>query len=534
MPVAEQYIARQLFSDAIDDPVLHDYQTSFLGGQVSNVRANQLDATQWAYLENMDVARSGRGQTRRGSTRLGSGVAGTGTYVQGLFYYDSPATSYLVAANNAKIYSWQSPNWLQVANSWNGSDTSVQYAFAQMVNTLYFTDGLGTLQAWDGTTETDLGGSGNTDPPAAIGALVSFTNRLIATKIPTDPDGVYFSNFLPTVAAGMWNRATQQLRVGGGEGDPITGHCPWLDFNLIIFKKRSVWVINCDPTLSVSSLTIKPIHRTVGCLAPKSAAQVGSDVFFLANDGVRSVNRTVAAETQSEISPNLSEPVQDIIDRINWAYVSTSVGIFRDNKYILAVPLDSATSPNYCLVYSALNKTWSGLWTGWTPTSFSSFVDSGVTKLSFGDKNGYVSQWLDYVQPANETDSTFQDNGTDIPVTAISRGFDMGEIRSPKTGLSVELGFYKSSAMATCQTIESGADAASFEAGIDTSTGSQTIPIVIPFTLLKQGIVWKPFDLERLGQWRELQFKITTTAKKLSMSSIAVGSFIDTYSLQGT
>jgi hypothetical protein len=436
----------------------------------------------------------------------------------------------LVAANNAKLYQWNSPNWTQLG-AYAGGDTSAQFQFAQSVDVLYFVDGTATLHSWDGAAITDLGGATNTDPPAAPGWIDSFTNRLILTKIPTVPDGVYFSNFLPSNAAGQWNRSTQQLRVGGGEGDPITGAKPWLDFNYIVFKKRSVWVINCDPTQSVSAFPIKPVHRLIGCLSPRTAAQVGSDVFFLATDGVRSVKRTIAAQTQTELSPNLSEPVQDIIDRINWTVANTFHGAFRDNKYLCWVALDGSTVPNYCMVYSALNQTWSGVWTGLTSTCTSLYVESGLTKLAIGNNAGNVYQWRDWVQAANEADSDFQDDGTNIAITAKTRAFDFGLIRAPKSGLDVEFEFYQSTANVTIQTIVDGASSQAFSTG-SSSTGNQVIPIVIPFVLLRQGIQRLSYCVQGVGQFRELQFQITTTQQKLSMRGMELSAFQDSYVIQ--
>lgn len=526
--------------DSMDDPIIQDGAKSFAGGQVSNLRANQLDPTQWAQLLNVEIARNGTGTTRRGTVQLGAAAVSAGPTIQGLFYYDTPSNAYLVAVNNAKLYKWASPNWTQIATGWTGTDTSVQYSLAQGVLKLFWTDGIGHLQSWDGTTLTDEGAADtNTDPPRAAKSIVWFTSRLIAAGVATDPDGVYFSNFLEA-GAGKWNRTTQQLRVGAGEGDPITGLCAWLDDNLVVLKRRSIWLVNCDPQASaaasggVSVLDIKPIHKKIGCPAPKTAVQVGSDILVLTDSGVRSVQRTIAAETQSQIGPPVSEPIQDIIDRINLSAIGTSYATFWNNHYFLALPLDSATSPNTVAVFNALTSTWMGTWTGWLPSAFGVRSDSGITKMVIGHFGGKVADWMDYVSPLAEVDATFQDMGVAIATSALSRALNFGEVSCPKSGLNTEFEFNNSSADCTIYSVIDDAVTASLYEGPFATYGAQVLlPQILPFNLPNAaGIIRKSFDAQRLGQFREIQYQITSTSKKLVISQFSMSGFNDTAVLQ--
>jgi hypothetical protein len=109
----------------------------------------------------------------------------------------------------------------------------------------------------------------------------------------------------------------QQIEPGSGDGEPVTGIFSWVDFNLIVFKRRSIWIVNCNPTLAVSDFTVQPIHKSIGVRAYRTAAQVGSDVFVLTTDGVRSIRRTIAVTSQQDVGPSISAPVDDIIRRIN-------------------------------------------------------------------------------------------------------------------------------------------------------------------------------------------------------------------------
>ncbi len=540
MPLGDAYASyayKALGIEQLDDPLLFDTCSSFAGGQVSNVRANLLQPNQAALLVNCEISRTGEISTRRGSAKLGAGVAGgSGTYVQGLAYYETPSNNYLVSCNGTKLYSFDGTNWNAFAAGFTASSASVRVRFAQGINNLYLCDGTGDLYSWDGTTLTDLAGATNANPPASPTAIAWHTDRLAVAGGPSLPDSIYFSQFLD---GATYDRSKWSLRVGGGKGDAITGLYSWSDFNLIVFMRHSIWVINCDPQLQLQDVNntivgfpIKPIHPTIGCIAPQTACQVGSDVYFLANDGVRSIKRVLAVQTQTEASDTISLPVKDIIDRINLNAVSTACAAFFDNKYMLAIPLDNATAPNYLLVWDDLNQSWSGLWTGWFPTAFAiRNVAANVGHLCFGQSDGTVNEFLSYIQVLNETDSAFQDAGVDIPVTIKTRALNFSETFCRKEGFNSEFEFDKSSAMATVQVSLDDQPLQPFDV-FDTSSGSLLLPQILPFNLLISGIVRPSRDLQRFGLFRELQFVITTTAKKLVLRALMASGFIQTLELQ--
>lgn len=503
-----------LFSDAIDDPVSFDMCSSFEGGQVSNLRASLLQPNQSALMQNFDINVRGEAITRRGSLRLGGTIDTTFHSVKGLTFYDTPSNAYLVAGTLSGPRYFNGTTWpvLSVGNPIGvGGLTRNDVSFAQGVNTLYMADGYNGLYGWDGTTMNSLGGIGNTNPPDGPALLCWHTDRLCAAGMGTERDAIYFSQFLD---GATWDRAAWQIRVGAGEGDDITGLMPWSDFNLIVFKRRSIWIVNCDPTLAVSQFEIKPITRAIGCNAPKTAAQVGDDVFFLSTQGVRSLKRTIASEQQQDIGPALSQPIQDYIDRINPAVVSyMSAGIHWNNRYIISAPLDSATTPNYIFVYSTLTNSWSGFWTGMGGKYFSVRVPTvGQTARMVFVTGEFVHEWLDYVLPANEVTATFQDNGTDIACRLLTRAMNFQDQISPKTGLSCEVE-YASVGTLTAQMVKDGANA-----GSAVSLGSSATK--------------KAFDVQSIGPFRELQLDINSTAGKQTVKKLHASAFTESLLLQ--
>ena len=106
----------------------------------------------------------------------------------------------------------------------------------------------------------------------------------------------------------------------------------------------------------------------------------GEYIFFLSDNGVYLLNPSLDLKLLGNTTP-LSDPISDIIARINATAVSGAVGRTFNNRYYLAVPIDSSTRNNVVLVYSLLNKAWESIDT--FPTGM--YVDNFVVSL-YGEK----------------------------------------------------------------------------------------------------------------------------------------------------
>src|SRR5215472_5662776 len=429
------------------------------------------------------------------------------------------------------------------------SSTTTPIMFAKGVDQLFWTDGIGSIWSWDGKHTGNLALGNIYDfttapPPTAASILVWFQNRLIASGIASEPDAIYFSDILdPT----RWDKTYNSLRVGGGEGDPIQMLMPWMDLNLVVFKKDSIYVINMDPsqnftpedpTALVGSFAIKLITRHVGTVAPRSVMQVGGtggDIFFLATDRqVRSLRRTLAAESQQELGQPVSLPIKDLLDRITPSYIQNSVATYWDSRYILAIPIDGAQYAGSTMVYDTALNSWSGIWIGWLPTAFSGMViPSGLLALTIGNSTGGVIQWLEDTGADETLDSTYQDLGTDIPTGIWTRAYSFGDLYIWKTGLNVEFEFNDSIAQVT---VVANLDQTAVPGNIaiinTNTTPALTIPFVIPATLPTATFMRVQKDLQALGQFREIQLYIASVRQKLSMRSVKLTGFYDSLQIQ--
>ena len=500
------------FNDSLDDELRFDTCNSFEGGMVSNQRASTLAENQAALIQNYDLNRFGEITTRRGTARVGSAtVKGDASPVIRMVRFSTAGgIERLVASVNHVLSSTRLYQYTD-GGSWTlASPIPVTLGYTpivQGIDKLYMRGSDTHLYSWDGTTAVDLGGGGANQPPIGGNGMEWFTNRLIVTD---GRDAVAFSAILDT---STWP-AENSFRVGAGEADVIVGLCKWRDFNLVVMKKASLWVINCDPTVEPAKFEVKTIHSKIGTLAPQTFVQVGTDVIGLTTHGVRSMQQTFAASHSTELGPSLSYPVDDIIERINMAVIHKACATYWKNRYILSIPLDSSTVPNYTLILNRITKSWTGYWTGWNPVAFAErhITADSSTRLVFGDSIGNVYEWLDYVDVADEVTATFQDNGSAIATRLTTRALNFNDSVSPKTGVTAEVE-YSSAGTLTGQLVKDGVNAGS---AVSLSSGQTS----------------KAFDVQSIGQFRELQVDITSTSGKQTIRKIHAGAFSDTLVLQ--
>ncbi len=163
-----------------------------------------------------------------------------------------------------------------------------------------------------------------------------------------------------------------QFRVTAGVADYIQAVHPFTEDAAIAFNRNSIHLIQ-GLTGSLTDVTIKMITREAGLVARKSVVTIGNSIFFLSDNGVYSTDFGDLYNLRGAGLP-LSDAINPLIKRINWDYAHRAVGIFHDNRYWLAVPMDSSVVNNAILVYNVLNKGWESMDTidqvGWDIANF--------------------------------------------------------------------------------------------------------------------------------------------------------------------
>jgi hypothetical protein len=258
---------------------------------------------------------------------------------------------------------------------------------------------------------------------------VTYTDRKIT-------DEIAVSDILDTTT---FDQIENQFRISGGTADYVVGMHGFYDDALIVLNRNSIHQIKgTQGTLLDTRVT--ELTSEVGCLARKSVVMRANTMMFLSDDGVYGVEFLNDYNLRGAEEP-ISKNIQPYIDRLNKDLSNKSVGILFDNRYYLAVPLDSAPGindargNNSILVYNFLNGGWESLDT----FGDDSFLIEDLIVGSAGVRNNLYAvtangglHQLEVFDDSNDTISVSNTNDvkTSAPILSklITRGYDLGTL----------------------------------------------------------------------------------------------------------
>lgn len=523
-------------NDGLDDPILFEATSSFVGG-VNNISAPKLlNDNQGSEFINVDIDRVGNAVTRRGTANLSSASVPEGTAnIQGMYYFDTGTVNQIVIAKNRKIF-WYggvagSGSWTQDSSSYltNASDNVVN--FAQLADKLYFCDGVSALKSFNGTTVASIPSAANA--PTGIKFLCSHTNRLFAVRT-AEPDTVYVSDLLSVEGTSAWS-SVDSFRVGG-DGEPITAIASWTGFRLVVFKQNSTYVITTDPTAtSIANWPIENISQEIGCVAHRTVCQVGANLYWLAQDGVRNLQRILQGADQ-EISEPLSKIINSTINETNTTYVSKASAVYYRNRYILSIPIGSSAVSNCSIVYNTVHKAWSGKWTNFAAAEFAYYTNNPSNCLVLATPTGSVLQWREWVRGENEVEADYTDSGAAISTSIRSKEFTFNDMMSYKSLNNVEIQFYSSTAYCSVSLVNENGKSITVFSNIDSSAYSGGLgALIIPFVLNASAVLrnqkLKTRARSLLGKEpvRGVSVIVESSSGKLNLQSVIVSAFLNSF-----
>jgi hypothetical protein len=147
-----------------------------------------------------------------------------------------------------------------------------------------------------------------------------------------------------------------QYRFNAGTADFNVGLHSFSDDKLLVFNRNSIHLVSG----AGAAANVQLITNEVGCVARNSIIQVGNNVLFLSDNGVYGANFQDLYNLRGNEVP-LSSPIDPLIKRINRAVWDKSVGVYFDNRYYLAVPLDGSQVNNAILIFNFINKQWESI-----------------------------------------------------------------------------------------------------------------------------------------------------------------------------
>jgi hypothetical protein len=175
-------------------------------------------------------------------------------------------------------------------------------------------------------------------------------------------DEIAVSDLLDTTT---FDQIENQFRITGGTADYVVAMHGFYDDALVVLNRNSIHLV-AQTQGSLSDTVVKELTGEVGCLARKTVVMQANNMLFLADEGIYGLTFLNDYNLRGTEEP-LSKNIQPYIDRINKNLADKSVAVYFNNRYYIAVPLDSvaggndARGNNAILIYNFLNKGWESL-----------------------------------------------------------------------------------------------------------------------------------------------------------------------------
>jgi hypothetical protein len=150
-----------------------------------------------------------------------------------------------------------------------------------------------------------------------------------------------------------------QFRASAGKSDYLVGLQPFTQDSIVAFNRKSIHLLT-GVSGSLSDVSTNVVTSEIGASARKSIVQIANKILFLSDQGIYSVEFYDQYHLRGTGTP-ISETIQPYIDRINQDYAHLSCGVYFNNRYWLAVPLDSTPGAgngrklNTIIIYNFIN-----------------------------------------------------------------------------------------------------------------------------------------------------------------------------------
>lgn len=245
-----------------------------------------------------------------------------------------------------------------------------------------------------------LGDAGTLPPGYSVGdfkpnCVLAAYGRIWMADIVGDRQTVYFSRLLDGSDFSGGDSGSLSLNSVFPNNDQIIGLAAHNGF-LIIFGRNNI-AIYANP-VDVTELTLADYIPNVGCIARDSIQNTGTDIIFLSDAGVRSLQRVIQEKSlpMRDISKNVRDDLMTNVAS-ETAIQIKSAYYERDAFYVLALP---TTRFVYCFDMRAPLQDGSARTTIWTNIEPHAFCVNAAKELLIG-KAGYVGKYFGHLDNAS-------------------------------------------------------------------------------------------------------------------------------------
>ena len=371
----------------MDDPIQAEGDRGFRGIdsylEPTTLEGGLVETSQNMRLDG-DIASVRKGiEFKAGAVTLTYSAGTEEVFATTLFSDPATGNEYIACATKDKVILWNDSNNTGINVDYTGAEVVAAAdgaSFCQSLQKLILFrgknkdplewDGDLTDTNTDGTVDSTFDLKNNASPTAGRVECprtdfgVFFANRLI---VPQPSDSAYTIIMSDILDTDNFYAAESQFRINRGTADFLVGFTPYLENQLLVFFRNSIHLINNVAITSAAG--VFEITRQRGCVARKSVAASGPQIYFLSDDGVFTLQQGldpakglgVAISKVSGEAVPLSRPIQDQFKEVNYAAADKACGIVFDNKYFLACPTGSSTDNNKVFVYDILNTAWTSV-----------------------------------------------------------------------------------------------------------------------------------------------------------------------------
>ncbi len=276
-------------------------------------------------------------------------------YGDGIYREQDTESEWMLIATPAGIYRMADGVYPQPIELPAGETVTGPCEFVQALGQVLLFRGVDqTPLQWDGgrfigfqLIDQSVDGTG-IDPIPNASTAELFANRLL---VPVGRDGVGASDIFDFT---RYDSILNQFKIQSGTNEKLVRIFPYSQATVVMFKDRSTYALE-NVSGDLTGVRLVTISRTIGCCAAKSVAMVGADAFWLSASppGVYRLQQIIQERLQTSAIP-VSDAIEPLIRRINWAHASRACAVLFEEYYYLAVPLDDSTVNNAILVYNTI------------------------------------------------------------------------------------------------------------------------------------------------------------------------------------
>jgi len=224
-----------------------------------------------------------------------------------------------VGSNYLHHWDTATSSWVAVTTAGSPTMTGVSKVRFTRFNwgspKVILTDGVNPAATYDGTTYTQIThANAPTDPKFAA----VFKNHMWLVGDPAEPHNVYFSaptdetKWSPADGAGVIN-----------VGFPVVSIKPFRD-SLFVFGTNNIKRIVGN---NISDWAVQHVTDDLGCLASDSVIEIGGDLIFLSQDGIRPISGTdkIGDVNLETLTKNIQSFISDVVFNNNLDAVSSVI-----------------------------------------------------------------------------------------------------------------------------------------------------------------------------------------------------------------